>query len=659
MEEFLKKLKIEEEDIKFYLKFLGKRPVTKKEMLSIIEDETIEDIERHLNNLINLRLFIEISPSSSGLISYYLAIPPIASIIDYFKNIRHSSYVIKDKFRTLIQDSINKVFSSSDNLKLNSILDESLELKNDIEEESIIQNKELEDVLENLNILHSILDDLNGYTQSIKGIIQKKFAELIKYIATLRMEIITKIEALELKKYKEIVIKTIKDVFKENFEEMLEDFVSDSYNLIEIELNSSTKEINEKIDTAISYGNDFKASLSSIINGFKSKTDKIIKMIQEKNVQIQPQLDLLKEQILEKMELINSDSIDSIIALNNPVSKILRNILDSNFFEELEKRKDIWEINSVINLQEILLNMLINAQERLLFMVPKLNIYFKLDDLKECKPGIKIQIASSEAHTNSLVKKYLEFPYIEYHSVKNENFIMTIKDNDFLLLGFISDENDSLTNFNGFVTNFYPLIKVFEDLISNILYKGVIKTFQKPKFVGHEKVATSNLKYPKSLIGGTISKKPIQMDLKEQKQFIKKPITPTQLQESEIYTKPLQKPEIKKDISKQAKVPEETAEKESTVPPIEVVKEPKDHVGALISAAFDQLVGKLKNLKGGEFSNELEKIAEMILEKRGFSVTLHKIRLLINQYRFSPNYLNELDIKNIIENVKDWKSRLL
>ncbi|MHA1783501.1 MAG: hypothetical protein ACTSUL_08740, partial [Promethearchaeota archaeon] len=354
MEEFLKKLKIEEEDIKFYLKFLGKRPVTKKEMLSIIEDETIEDIERHLNNLINLRLFIEISPSNSSLISYYLAIPPIASIIVYFKNIRHSIYVIKDKFRTLIQDSINKVFSSSDNLKLNSILDESLELKNDIEEESIIQNKELEDVLENLNILHSILDDLNGYTQSIKGIIQKKFAELIKYIATLRMEIITKIEALELKKYKEIVIKTIKDVFKENFEEMLEDFVSDSYNLIEIELNSSTKEINEKIDIAISYGNDFKASLSSIINGFKSKTDKIIKMIQEKNVQVQPQLDLLKEQILEKMELINSDSIDSIIALNNPVSKILRNILDSNFFEELEKRKDIWEINSVINLQEIL-----------------------------------------------------------------------------------------------------------------------------------------------------------------------------------------------------------------------------------------------------------------------------------------------------------------
>ena len=81
---------------------------------------------------------------------------------------------------------------------------------------------------------------------------------------------------------------------------------------------------------------------------------------------------------------------------------------------------------------------------------------------------------------------------------------------------------------------------------TNILYKGVIKTFQKPKFVGHEKVATSNLKYPKSLIGGTISKKPTQVDLKEQKQFIKKPITSTQLQESGTYTKPLQKPEIKK-----------------------------------------------------------------------------------------------------------------
>ena len=77
-----------------------------------------------------------------------------------------------------------------------------------------------------------------------------------------------------------------------------------------------------------------------------------------------------------------------------------------------------------------------------------------------------------------------------------------------------------------------------------------------------------------------------------------------------------------------------------------------------IDAAFRVLVKKLPNLKGEEFSEELDKVAELILEKKGFSVTLHKIRSKINQYQ-TQGHLSDVDINHIIENIEEWKKKLL
>jgi len=83
-----------------------------------------------------------------------------------------------------------------------------------------------------------------------------------------------------------------------------------------------------------------------------------------------------------------------------------------------------------------------------------------------------------------------------------------------------------------------------------------------------------------------------------------------------------------------------------------------EKTGILIKTAFDNLIQKLHNLKGEEFSTELQKIADLVLENRGFSVTLHKLRSLINQYRFNDLSLDEKDIKQIIDNIESWKKKL-
>ena len=86
--------------------------------------------------------------------------------------------------------------------------------------------------------------------------------------------------------------------------------------------------------------------------------------------------------------------------------------------------------------------------------------------------------------------------------------------------------------------------------------------------------------------------------------------------------------------------------------------DPGDQNTLLINKAFISLIDKLPSLKGTEFSEELENIANLILEKKGFSVTLHKVRSVINQYRLNENLLNELDIKQILASIEDWKTHL-
>ena len=55
----------------------------------------------------------------------------------------------------------------------------------------------------------------------------------------------------------------------------------------------------------------------------------------------------------------------------------------------------------------------------------------------------------------------------------------------------------------------------------------------------------------------------------------------------------------------------------------------------------------------------MESIVDLILEKKGFSVTLHKIRSKINQYKTHLRRLSEVDISHIIESIEEWENHIL
>jgi hypothetical protein len=83
-----------------------------------------------------------------------------------------------------------------------------------------------------------------------------------------------------------------------------------------------------------------------------------------------------------------------------------------------------------------------------------------------------------------------------------------------------------------------------------------------------------------------------------------------------------------------------------------------DQAGMIINTAFNMLISKLNILTGEGFSKELQDVSDIILERRGFSVTLHSVRSLINKYKQINSNLTDEDKREIFEAIESWKQRL-
>jgi len=84
----------------------------------------------------------------------------------------------------------------------------------------------------------------------------------------------------------------------------------------------------------------------------------------------------------------------------------------------------------------------------------------------------------------------------------------------------------------------------------------------------------------------------------------------------------------------------------------------RDRSGMIINEAFNALIQNINIYTGETLSQELNRITELILEKRGFSVTLHNIRTTINDYK-NQKILLTIEQKNKIFNIiEEWKKRL-
>ncbi len=643
MENFFEMLNLSKNAIRIYLGSFGKNSMTKNEMNLIVPDLSLEEVSRALNDLMDIGLINPIYPKDPKILNHYLAIPPFGAINVYYENIKKNVENIKNQIQLILSKSLEKIFQENQLIEMDSVFQATQDLKKDIDEDLIIQKQDIEDIVAGMENLRVLSDAFDGLHNNIKGVTQTEFSNLIKILPTIENEIIGKVESSDIKKNKGNLIEFISESFKKNFDKMVEDFTLDLHEKIKKEFDYTQESMNTIINSTFQFRNDFKILLLNIMTNFEVKINEIFDIIKKKNVQMKPQMEGFKEIITMKMNEIMQNSVNSVVKLNDPINLVMDNYLKIIKDPEITRIDKIYQINSLTKVNEELSNFLINTKKDLTIVVPNLEPLILPEQIKEASNSLKIKIISSEAHTNSSAKKFIEISNVEYRMLRNDTIIIIKGDNDHVLLGVIQiDSSDPMQNFIGISSNYPPFIKMLDIMINSLLELAVKDSFQVPKSIGIEGVSTDVRKQIKN--ANIITSKP---KILEEDPLISP--NPVKTEVSKIVQKtepPREMPEVSPHSTQ--------IDQSSTINP-----DLEDQSNIIINQNFIDLIQKMGSLKGKEFSEKLQAVANVILEKKGFSVTLHKIRSTINQYKFSEDYLNELDKKQIIASIEDWKSHLI
>ncbi|MFX1569411.1 MAG: hypothetical protein ACFFCV_13700 [Promethearchaeota archaeon] len=665
MDDFLRKIKLSEYAIEIYIKTIGKYPLSFYELFSIVPKANPEEFNKSLNELIDAGLLAKLTSEKQGTIIHYSTLPPILPILNYYNNINSNLKDIKHSIQELLINTVNELFRDNTTIELDSIIEEFQEIRKDINEDSIIQKQEVEDLVEGMEELKEIKQKVSDLNQKIKSVIQTNFADLIKTVNTLKTEIIDNINSMDFKRHKPEIISLIEQSFKEKFENMIGEFTNNLRELIEKEFNKTTEPMESTIELTFRYQNDFKMLLLGMLNNFETKMNRIHELLKENQEGLQPAMNKFETSITANLDAIIQHSVDEIANLNKPIEKVLHNYLQKISIVDKQLFTNVWIISSVTKINEIIQNLILHSKESLTIIIPHLENHLAVDQFDNLSGNLRIKIAASEAHTNSTVKSFKEIKNIVYKTYQNDNFVVIKADNDLFIIGVIQDSDNPLEDFIGIRTSFEPLTKLLDPLIRNIWEEA----------------------YSDSFHATQVSKTQISPATKPMKSFsTAKPIIPTKFQSQEVIKKipksepvspvsiPTQIQEIsKEDQRSMESSPTETQATSFSSPKIEDLKQklqeklefitavqPKadDEAALEIDYRLNRLIDKLGNLKGDDFAKELEDIANIILEKKGFSVTLHKLRSTINKYKEMLTLLNENDKKEIIEDIESWKKKL-
>ncbi len=655
MEGLLKNIQLSDKAIELYLRCIGQQPLSSYELYSILPNISLEDFTNIIKELIEAGLFVTTKLQGSNLILQYLALPPINPILNYYSNINTNLDSIKNQLQILISNSLITIFQENKIIELDTMFEATQALRKDIEEDVIIQKQDIDDIVQGIENLKVIKKALEALRQTIKGVTQTQFSYLIKLITNIKKDINIKVESLELKKTEKVVKEAIEDVFKENFNKLLGDFTANLHKLIEEEFENTIESLNNIVNSTFQFRNDFQMVLLNMVNSYEKKINIIIELIKSKRNNLDDDLKNFENMILENFKEIIHNSVDSVAALNNPINKALESYLNLVTDSSKIELNDFWYIGSISRVNEEIVNRISQSKQKLMIIVPKLEDHIAIDNFKNISKSLKIEIASSEPHTNSHVKKVKELRNLEFRTLKNENIIICKSDDSHFLIGIIKeDAQNSLHDFIGFATSNKSLIKLFLFVV-NAVWDTASSSL-------HETPRSLSISAPKhSKLVGT---KPITSTHFKTPQ--KKPTTPSTERPDRTKIKTSDEVKTNGKISNIAEKFQSIIEKppnklDTTSTPTktkETIKADED-AAMLIKTAFKALIQKLHKLNGEEFSKEMESIADLILEKKGFSVTLHKIRSKINQYKNLLGHLNDVDISHIIESIEEWEKHIL
>jgi sugar-specific transcriptional regulator TrmB len=652
LEVFLKKLQLSDSAIRIYLNSLGKFSLTYGELFSLAPNLSKDEFETNLAQLVNGGLLFQVNPSSQKMLPSYLILPPIFPIINYYENINVNLAGIKDSIHELMINTIKQMFQQNNPIQLDLILKSFQEMKKDINEDIIIEKKEVEDAVEGMEELKNVKTGLTELNQQIKIITQTQFAALMKEMSSIQSEITEEINNLEFKKHKKEIVEIIDNKFKKKLDRLAQDFSRDLHEIIEEKFDSASKPMETLINNTFQYRDDFKLILLDMLNNFETKMNKIHNLIKKNDDKLSKEMNDFEIKIAENLDSVIQNSIDQISGLNRPAEDLMKDYYHRISSTDRTSVSNIWTINSVAKINEEIQKLLSTCEKELIIIIPKVENHLTAELFENINRSLKMKVAASEPHTNSSVKKFKNITNLIYKTLQNENLIVLKGDSDHIIIGVIQgDATDPLNDFMGIGSNFSPIIELLEPIVRKFWEEAYLDSYQssqksQPSFNSEASSKSGKYRSAKPITSPKVQTTEVRNFLSKKTEKVTFQTTPQPIPTS------FPKPEEQVEQIKQ-KLQEKIRSTSAPTP------KTGGEEGILINTSFNNLTQKLNDMKGEEFSLELQKVADLILEKRGFSVTLHKLRSVINHYRFIDTLLNESDIKQILENIEDWKRKLI
>jgi hypothetical protein len=418
-----------------------------------------------------------------------------------------------------------------------------------------------------------------------------------------------------------------------------------------------------------------------MISNFEVKMNKTFDVIKSKKEIFSKGLELLENQVNVNLDAIITSSLDQVSSLSKPMEAVMQQYLEKVRTTNRISIKNTWNITNRAKLDEEIKNLFSRSKENITMIIPKIEDYLEIDNFQNLAPNMKIRIASSDPPTNSRVKKLKEIQGLEFHNLPNENVVILKGDDRYLIISvMLKDSKEPLNNVLGIGCNSEPLINVFNSLIEKFWTAGRIDAFKglKPQVstLAQSKQTTQTTSTYISQFKPKKLETPIKFELPDTAQapdITQNQPVPIQPLASDLKSQFVQQP-MEPSKSEQVKPAEQEKkiEQEKPVEQFKPVEKPEgnefvsniyakagDQNGMDINIAFNTLLQKIHTIKGEDFSIELQAIADLILEKRGFSVTLHKLRSCINKFKESVTIFTESEKQEVFAEIEEWKQHLL
>ncbi|HEY0087541.1 MAG TPA: hypothetical protein VGB37_01790, partial [Candidatus Lokiarchaeia archaeon] len=488
---------ISENAIKIHAQLLGFTPLTFNEICSLATDISQEDIKNVINELISRNLIISIKSEKPEILPHYVAIPPFNLIFEFFKTIHKDSIDKQNQFQEIISNSIKKIFEENNPIKMDSSI-------NQIQKTVDVFTKDLESNNKNVSKLVKKIEDLNQISKilmelkeilfgihnqfsdlhkRIKAISQAQFGNLIKILSTVKNNLKVKLQETDLGKNNQTILKMIEDVFGEEFQKMVDEFTVTIIGLIDLEFNKTLEPIYKLVNVSLKekiiepINNCVAIALNShkeIINSYSNLTNNFITKINDVGKLVIDN----KEMLLENVQNLENSILES---LNNNLKEIISQIMElfaplENSIKEVEKIiaekkiiiNNVWLIKNDLRIREEMENVLTNSKSEISLIIPNVENFLQIEQIKTVEESVKLKIAASETPEQKLVQSLLKLKNVEYRTLKNDNLV-AIKgdDNCFIIGNLLKDSDDLLNNNIGLGTNFKPLIDLLNPIIEN------------------------------------------------------------------------------------------------------------------------------------------------------------------------------------------------